>query len=189
MLTVNFSPHPVIDTPRLILRQPAQGDVPNFFLMRSDPEVMKYIPRPLAQSHADVDTLLELIETNRLKNERINWAIEWKETGDAVGMIGFVNTQPEHHRGEVGYSLMRNWHRKGIMREALLAVLQYGFKDLNFHTIEAIIDADNTPSGKLLESVGFRQEAYFKEDFLHNGEYRNSIHYGMLHSEFKNEGA
>ena len=79
--------------------------------------------------------------------------------------------------------MTKAYHRQGIMREALLRVLKHGFEEFNLHTIEAIIDAENDASGKLLESVGFRREGYFREDFLFNGHYRNSIHFGMLRSE------
>ncbi len=53
---------------------------------------------------------------------------------------------------------------------------------MNLHSIEAITDAENTASGSLLLSTGFEQEAFFKEDFYYNGQYRNSIHYGLLRS-------
>ena len=69
------------------------------------------------------------------------------------------------------------------MREALNAVVGFGFSSLRLHTIEAIIDAENVASGKLLEDTGFRQEAYFREDFFHNGHFRNSIHYGLLQAD------
>ena len=185
MLTIDFNPFPTLETPRLTLRRPMPEDAADLFLMRSDPEVMRYIPRPLAQTPADVAVLLELINGFLEKNERINWAIEWKETGAVIGLIGYVNIRPEHHRGEIGYSLARAWHRKGIMREALAATLDYGFGPLDFHSVEAIINEDNLPSGKLLEDVGFRKEAHFLEDFLHNGNFRNSVHYGMLQREWE----
>ncbi len=184
MLTPSFNPFPVLETPRLLLRRPVPSDAADLFLMRSDPEVMRYIPRPLAQSEADVLALLEVIDDFTQKGERINWAIEWKETGAAIGMIGFVNITPEHYRAEVGYSLARAWHRKGIMREALAAVLKYGFDTLKLNSIEAIMDEDNQASGKLAEDAGFRKEAHFLEDFLHKGVFRNSIHYGLLQREW-----
>lgn len=185
MLSLDFNPFPVLETPRLLLRRPLPEDAADLFLMRSDPEVMRYIPRPLAQTVADVTDVLSMIDGYLTSNERINWAIEWKETGATIGLIGYVNIRPEHHRGEVGYSLARAWHRRGIMREALAVILAYGFENLDFHSIEAIIDEENLPSGRLLEDAGFRREAHFLQDFLYNGQYRNSIHYGMLQLDWK----
>ena len=100
-------------------------------------------------------------------------------------MIGFPNLKPEHFRAEVGYTLSKAWHRQGMMREALACILKYGFEHMNLHSVEAITDADNNASGSLLMSIGFVQEAFFKEDFYYNGQFRNSIHYGMLRSTAK----
>ncbi len=184
MITLDFSNFPELNTSRLLLRRLRNTDASDIFEFRSDPQVMQFIPRPLARTEEDVLEVMTMMEDFLVKNEKINWAMEWKETGKVLGTIGYVNIHPEHSRAEVGYSLNRAWHRQGIMREALEAVAEYGFKVLELHTIEAIIDAENLPSGKLLENFGFRQEAYFREDFYHNGVYRNSIHFGLLASEY-----
>ena len=174
---------PTIHTGRLTLRRLRPEDAADVYIMRSDPEVMRYIPRPLATSIADAGSLIEKLNHFADTDEAYNWAIEWKETGEVIGIIGFVHLKPNHLRAEVGYSLTRSRHRQGIMREALLRILQYGFEDMNLHSIEAIIDEDNLPSGALLEAVGFRKEARFVEDFCYNNEFRNSIHYGLLRRE------
>jgi ribosomal-protein-alanine N-acetyltransferase len=185
MLTPNFNPFPVLETDRLLLRQAAVSDAEDLFEMRSDPHVMQYIPRPLAKTIEDVQALVRMLDGFLETNERINWAIEWKDSNKVVGMIGYVNIKPEHFRAEVGYSLARAWHRKGIMREALHSIIKYGFGPMQLHSIEAIIDAENVASGKLLEIVGFRQEAHFLQDFYYNGKFRDSIHYGLLKSEWQ----
>lgn len=184
MRSPSFNPFPVLTTPRLNLRRVTVADAADIFEMRSDSQVMQYIPRPLAQSIEDVESLIRMIDEFVEKNERINWAIEWKETGKVIGMVGYVNLKPEHNRAEVGYSLTRAWHRKGIMREALQEVLRYGFETMQLHSVEAITDAENVASGRLLLDVGFRQEAHFIEDFHYNGQFRNSIHYGLLQREW-----
>jgi ribosomal-protein-alanine N-acetyltransferase len=184
MIPISFSPFPVLITPRMILRRPADADVADLFEMRSDPEVMRFIPRPLASSHADVQDLLTMMNDFVDRNERINWAMELKEERKVVGMIGFVNIRPEHHRAEVGYSLTRSYHRRGLMREALHAVLDFGFSTMNCHSVEAVIDEENIASGSLLDQTGFRREARFVEDFLAKGSFRNSVHFGMLRREW-----
>lgn len=189
MLTHHFNPFPILNTPRLILRRPVDADAEDLFEMRSDPQVMEFIPRPLAKTPEDVRSLISMIDGFVESNERINWAIEWRESGKAIGMIGYVNIKPEHDRAEVGYSLARAWHRKGIMREALERVMTYGFDIMQLHSIEAIIDEQNAASGNLLERVGFRKEACFIEDFFHEGRYRNSVHYGLLRREWQASGA
>jgi ribosomal-protein-alanine N-acetyltransferase len=181
-----FNPFPVLTTSRLRLRKITHADAQDIYLMRSDPEVMRYIPRPLATCVEDAVKVIDLVNGFIETEERINWAMELKETGQVIGMIGYVNRRPEHNRAEVGYSLNRAFHRKGLMYEALIEVIRYGFQEMKLHSIEAIIDAENEASGSLLKKAGFRQEAFFREDFLHNGVYRNSVHFGLLHADLVN---
>ena len=185
MLPFSFDPFPTLSTQRLTLRQPLIEDAADLFLLRSDPKVMRYIPRPLAQSVDDVVSLIQMINDFTQKGERINWAIEWKETGAVIGLLGYVNIKPEHQRAEVGYSLTRAWHRKGITREALREVMRYGFEEMNMHSIEAVLDEENVASARLLEDSGFVQEARFREDFFWEGVFRTSLHYGLLRTEWR----
>jgi len=180
---MNFQPFPILETKRLLLRHIDIKDAQDLFSIRSDAQVMRYIPRPIAKTIDDIYPLIDLIESYLVKGERINWGIELKETKRLIGMIGFVNIKPEHFRAEVGYVLAASFHRNGFMREALLSILAFGFEVMKLHSIEAIVDADNTASSQLLLNVGFRQEAFFREDFYYNVSFRNSIHYGLLSSD------
>lgn len=179
---------PILETERLRLRMLKLEDAENVYIMRSDPDVMKYIPRPMAKSIDDAVALINLINESIQEQTKFNWGITFKDTDQVIGIIGFPNIKLEHARAEIGYTLTKKWHRYGIMKEALKCVMKYGFEKMQLHTIEAIIDAENIASGSLLKSVGFREEAYFKEDFLFNGIFRNSIHFGMLESEAKQLG-
>lgn len=168
-IVAEFSPFPVLETPRLILRAPEMRDAADIFEFRSDPEVMKYIPKPLATSVADVEELLVMIQGFVDRNERINWVIELKETGKVLGLIGYPNIFPDHDRAEVGYTLNGSWHRQGIMREALAVVLRYGFERMQLHSILAVTDEQNIASSSLLTAVGFRHEGCLREDFCFQG--------------------
>lgn len=185
---MTFSPFPVLQTQRLLLRQLCNDDVADVFIIRSDPDVMKYIPRPLAVTLNDAAAVIQMVNDFIEKGEKINWAITTKSTGKVIGMIGYVNMKPQHFRAEVGYSLSKAWHRQGIMHEALACVLKYGFEHLKLHSVEAIIDSDNIASGKLLLATGFVQEGFFKEDFYYNEQFSNSIHYGLLRSSAEGLG-
>ena len=75
--------------------------------------------------------------------------------------------------------------KKGIMKEALLRVIDFGFDEMKLHSIEANINPDNEASAKILESTGFVKEAYFKEDFFFEGTFRDTIIYSRLQN-YKN---
>ena len=86
----------------------------------------------------------------------------------------------EHYRAEIGYVLNPAFWKKGIMKEAILAVLGYGFDVMHLHSIEANINPGNAASAGVLEATGFIKEAYFKEDFFFDGTFRDTIIYSRL---------
>jgi ribosomal-protein-alanine N-acetyltransferase len=57
------------------------------------------------------------------------------------------------------------------MNEALQAVINYGFKSIKLHSIEANVNPNNQPSIRLLEKNGFVREGYYKENYYHNGKF------------------
>jgi [ribosomal protein S5]-alanine N-acetyltransferase len=181
-MMINFNPFPKLSTERLSLRQINNNDENEIFILRSDPNIMKYIPRPLARSLADVSQLIEKINIGLTNNESINWAITLKNDNKLMGIIGYVRMAKEHHRAEVGYILHPDFHGKGIMREALTAVIDYGFSIMKLHSIEAIINPDNISSEKLLQKNKFIKEAHFKENFFHDGKFLDSAYYSLITS-------
>lgn len=184
MLQFNFSPFPILETKNLILRQIHLDDDKEVFALRSNPETMKFIPRPLAETIEDAQKFITDCNTSIEKNELINWAIAQKKDNKLIGMIGFFRMQPENFRGEVGYILNPKFQGKGFMREALEKTLNYGFETMKFHSIEAVIDPKNNASEKLLQKAGFDKEAHFKENFFYNDEFLDTVIYSLLKTKF-----
>lgn len=185
MLQFNFTPFPILETENLILRQISLDDDHEVFEIRSSPETMKFIPRPLAETIEDAQKFIEECNSSIEKNDLINWAIAKKEDNKLIGMIGFFRLQPENFRGEIGYILNPNFHGKGIMKEATDEALKYGFEELHFHSIEAVIDPRNNASERILQKTGFTKEAHFKENFFYNGEFLDSVIYSLLKSNYR----
>lgn len=185
MLQFNFTPFPILETENLILRQISLDDNQEVFEIRSSQETMKFIPRPLAETIEDAQKFIEECNSSIEKNDLINWAIAKKEDNKLIGMIGFFRLQPENFRGEIGYILNPNFHGKGIMKEAADEALKYGFEELHFHSIEAVIDPRNNASERILQKTGFTKEAHFKENFFYNGEFLDSVIYSLLKSNYR----
>jgi ribosomal-protein-alanine N-acetyltransferase len=180
MLTVNFHPFPILETPRLLLRRLTIDDAPGVFRLRSNAETMKYIPRPLAQTIDDALTHVALIESKIENNEGINWAITLKDNPDFIGLIGNFRILPEHYRAEIGYMLLPEFQGKGLISEAIDAVVQYGFNVMKLHSIEAVIDPGNGASAKVLEKNQFEKEAHLKENEFYNGRFIDTVIYSRL---------
>lgn len=180
MLKLDFNPFPILETKRLVLRNLRMKDKQEVFQIRSNPTTMQYIPRPLAKTVDDAVSIIEMITGFTSRNERINWAITEKESDKLIGIIGYVDIKPESSRAEVGYVLHYDHTQKGIMYEALQAVLQYGFNSMGLHSVEAIIRPENTGSIKLIEKAGFVREGYFKDYIFHNGKFCDETVYSMI---------
>lgn len=182
MLDLDLSPFPILRAARLVLRMLRADDAPALFRLRSDARVMKHIGRPIATRMDEVEQLIERILIDQRENNGITWAITTRENDTMLGTIGYYRLKKEHFRGEVGYALHSDHWRKGIMREALEAVVPCGFERLGFHSIEAITDPRNEASNALLLRCGFVREGLFKEDYFWNGEFLDSAVYSKLAS-------
>jgi ribosomal-protein-alanine N-acetyltransferase len=180
MLSVDFSPFPSFQTERLILRKVTQNDVNEIFFLRSDKTAMKYIDRPLAKSADDASLFIQKIDDLEKNNESITWGITLNNNSQLIGYLGYWNMKKEHYRSEIGYILHPDYHKKGIMQEALKEILAYGFKTLKLHSIEANVNPNNSSSIKLLERSDFTREAYFKEDYFFNGKFLDTAIYSLL---------
>lgn len=180
MLEFNFHPFPVIETERLLLRRMTNDDVNEVFELRSNPETMKYIPRPLTKNNEDALAHIATINTNIDNNIGINWAITLKDNPKLLGIIGYYRMQPENYRAEIGYMLLPEFHGKGIIPEAVNRLITYGFKDLKLHSIEAVIDPENQASEKVLQKCGFVKEAHFKESDFYEGRFLDKVIYSLL---------
>ena len=180
MLEINFHPFPVIKTKRLVLRHIEDSDANEIFFLRSDKTVLKYINKPPAGSLDDVRDFISRINLLEKNNEGINWAITINDVNKLIGNICLWNMNPEHHRAEVGYVLHPDHHNKGIMHEAMAAVLDYGFRKLKLHSIEADVNPANAASIKLLERNNFVREAYYKENYFFENKFLDTAIYSLL---------
>jgi ribosomal-protein-alanine N-acetyltransferase len=180
MLTLNFSPYPVITTARLVLREITEEDAQQIFFLRSDTRVMEFLDRPMLQSEQEGLELTRKIIDGVVKNEGITWGISLKNEKKLVGTIGFWQITKEHFRAEIGYMLHPDLQGKGYMHEAIKGVIGYGFTKLGIHSIEANVNPNNTASIKLLEKNGFVREAYHKENYYYNGKFLDSAIYSLI---------
>ncbi len=180
MLTLHFHPFPEILTEQLLLRQVVPGDANEILALRSDPELMRFIPRPLATSVEDARQHIENMNAGLPGNDAISWAITLKSEPKLIGCISYFHIRKEHYRAEVGYMLHAGYHGKGIMHEALEAVVAYGFNAMKLHSVEAVVDPENHASTRLLEKSGFVREAYFRENEFYMGKFLDSLVYSRL---------
>jgi ribosomal-protein-alanine N-acetyltransferase len=181
----NFpSSFPRLETKRLNLVEMKMEDANALFKMRSNPEFTKFLS---ADPYQEIEEAEKVIQKNLdafQQKEAISWKIALKGKEDLIGYIGFWRLDKANFRGEVGFGLAKEERQKGLMTEALKEILNYGFKQLNFHTVMADTDPLNKASNTLLEKIGFKREAHIRENYYYNGKFVDSYYFGLLNSDF-----
>jgi ribosomal-protein-alanine N-acetyltransferase len=182
MLTIKFDPFPTLVTERTTLRRLEAGDDEAIFRLRSDATVSEFLTRKLSTSIEEARAFIEMITKNIDNNESAYWAIVPKNENDLVGTICLWHISIENHRAEIGYELMPSYQGKGLMQEALAAVVNYAFHDLKLHSLEATVSPENFSSIRLLEKSGFVREALFRGNCFYNGKFIDSAVYSRINS-------
>jgi len=180
MLELKFTPFPDLSSERLTLRKITNEDAEEVFFLRSDGEVLKYIDRNAATSIEEAIQWITMIDEAIANNESIAWGLSLKNETVLIGTIAFWNIKKEHYRAEIGYALRPLFHGRGLMHEAMGAVLSYGFRIMKLHSVEANVNPNNEASIKLLERHKFVKEAYHRENYYFNGKFLDSAIYSLL---------
>jgi len=181
-----FHKFPVIKTDRLILREILDSDKNEIFEIYSDHNVMKYFGSiPFSAINEAVDRIS--LTGNGFKNkEGIRWGITVYPENKLAGSAGIWRIDKKNFRGEIGYELSKNHWRKGIMKEALIEIINFAFVKMNLHTLEANTDPLNNASNKLLESLGFVKEGQTTESFFFEDKFSDTAIFSLTKNKFMN---
>ena len=183
MVPLNFTPFPELRTKRLLLRKLKRSDAPEMFFLRSNEQVLRYLGKEPAKTITEAEEFIGRINKEVDENRSILWGIALlDDPAVIIGTICLWNFNRDHYRSEIGYILHPDFWRKGIMKEAINCVADYGFNILGLHSIEAMLSPENIASTGLLESTGFVKEGHLKENFYFRGEFGDTLIYSKLKS-------
>jgi RimJ/RimL family protein N-acetyltransferase len=112
--------------------------------------------------------------------------VELKDQERVIGNIGIgVIKTGVHRQGTIGWLLGSDYHGKGYATEAAEALLSFGFLEMKLHRISARTGLDNDRSWHLMERLGMRQEAHFRQSHMINGDWRDEVVYAILAEEWR----
>ena len=171
---------PRIETERLVLRALTPDDVAAIYAYASDPEVARYMVWDVHRSTGDTETFLDLTMSRYESGGAPDWGLVYKGDGRLVGTAGFVAWEREHARAEAGYVLHRGYWGRGLVAEALGAMISFGFKQMGLNRIEARCIAENTSSARVMEKAGMAYEGTMRQREFLKGEYRDMMLYAIL---------
>ena len=179
-----MEPFPRLETPRLVLRELAEADVPRIVALASDYAVARNtlnMPHPYRADHAH--NWLRLTRAAYRAGEGVTFAVELKATGEFIGGIG-LKIEPRHDRAEAGYWLGVPYWNQGLMTEALAALLRYGFNGLALNKVLATYIAQNPGSGAVMAKNGMVKEGELVAHVKRDGQYHDLVQYRLTRREY-----
>jgi ribosomal-protein-alanine N-acetyltransferase len=183
-----FPEFPVIETERLVLREITLDDAEWYLEHFSRKEVVEGqgfpAPESLEAAKKELETFIVGVFRERMG---FRWGITLKGSRRLIGSLGFYRwVQPTGHMAEMGYDLQADHWSKGIMSEAMNAVIDFGFERMKLNRIEATAMPHNVRSRRLLERLGFKMEGVFRQrGFNEKGEPVDDIMFSMLRSDWE----
>ena len=168
-----------LETPRLILREFSESDIPELVPLIGAREVAATtlrIPHPYEEKHAR-----EFFATVPKENE-LRLAIRLRSTGRLCGGIG-LHPDTEPQRAELGYWIGLPFWGNGYATEAAGAVIEYGFEKLKLERIFASHFKGNEKSGRVLQKVGMHHEGRVRHGVMKAGRLLDLETYSMVREE------
>lgn len=112
------------------------------------------------------------------------FAVTLKDGGALIGDMVLLFRNREARQGEIGFSINPVQAGRGYATEAAAAVMDLGFGHFKLHRIFGRCDARNERSWRLMQRLGMRREAHFREHAIFKGEWDEEFHYAMLQREW-----
>ena len=175
---------PELATPRLRIRKLTMRDAQDIYRYSRDPEVARHVLWEAHRSIGDSRAYLRYMLRRYRNHEPASWGIEYAQTGEIIGTIGFMWIQSDNAAAEVGYSLSRDYWNRGIMTEALKAVIAHGFGTMNLNRIEAQHETTNPASGAVMRKCGMVREGTLRQRLFNKGKYVDVELYAILRRDY-----
>jgi RimJ/RimL family protein N-acetyltransferase len=174
-----------IVTERLILRDLQPADAETLMRYRADPEVSRYQSWAPASADQFRSYLEEL--AGRGPDTPSAWyqiGVALRSTGELIGDCG-IHIFEDRRLAEIGITLAPQFQYRGCATEALRGIVNYLFGELRKHRISASVDPRNIRSIRLMQRLGFRQEAHMIESLWFKGQWVDDVVFAMLAREWK----
>jgi len=176
-----------IDTPRLLLRSFQPDDYDALCVYQPLREVQRYLEIPI-RDKADVLTSLNLMRRQvslQRPGDTLTLAIVRKHDKRLLGQVSLRWADATASQGEIRFALDPRHSGNGYASEAVRAVLDLAFDQFKIHRVSARCDGRNHRSAKLLQKLGMRLEAHYREHALFQGEWDEELHFAILDREWR----
>lgn len=186
---MHFEPTLPIETERLCLRAFTRGDVDAVFAYRGREDVARYLSdEPMSRQTCAEIVALRTTQTHWAEEgDRLVLAVERQSDHCMIGEVSLTLRSLAARQGELGYVFHPHAQGQGLATEAARALLLLGFGAGGLHRIYARCDARNAPSWRLMERLGMRREAHFRDHALFKGDWDEEFVYALLETEIPDQ--
>lgn len=144
-----------IETPRLILRPWRETDLWDLYEYASVPGVGEMAGWNHHKSIEETKAIVQMFMDGKK-----TFALELRENGKVIGSLGLEQLDPDPVGDgklgrEIGYVLSRDYWGRGLMPEAVRAVIDYCFRVLNWDYLTCGHFIRNDRSRRVIEKTGF----------------------------------
>jgi ribosomal-protein-alanine N-acetyltransferase len=179
-----MSDFPLLQTPRLILRELGPADLPALFAIHSDAQAMQWFGTdPMTEYRQAEQLLAQFASWRALPNPGVRWGIERPSVPGLLGTCGLFKWNRPWRSCAIGFELAREAQGQGLMTEALEAILGWGFAHMGLNRIEAQVHPQNLASLKLLERAGFVREGVSRQAGYWLGAHHDLVQCSLLREE------
>ncbi len=184
---MHFEPTLPIVTERLCLRPFTRGDVEAVFAYRGREDVARFLSDEPMSRQTCAEIVAERTTQTHWTDEgdRVVLAVERQSDHGMIGEVSLTLRSLAARQGELGYVFHPHAQGQGFATEAARAVMMLGFASGGLHRIYARCDARNTLSWRLMERLGMRREAHFRDHALFKGGWDEELIYAILEDEFR----
>ena len=171
-----------LTTDRLMLRLIVDTDLVDIHELHSLPETDEFntlgIPENIEQTKSIISEWIANHDCDPITS--FTFAVELKPTNKFIGLIALNLGKEKYKRAEVWYKFHSAFWKKGYATESLKRILEFGFRDLNLHRIEAGCAVDNIGSIRTLEKAGMIREGRKRKVLPLKSGWSDNFEYAIL---------
>jgi ribosomal-protein-alanine N-acetyltransferase len=164
------SAFPIFHLDNYVLRKIQPKDIHTIFAGLSHPDVIAHYGVSY-QSLEATQEQMHWYEQLLFERKGIWWGIARRDNDELVGACGLNDWRPDDHGIDLGYWLLPDYWRRGIMQRGLPHILRYAFVHMNIHRVHADVEPENLASFQLLRKLGFVYEGTLRDVEYKGGRY------------------
>lgn len=172
---------------RLLLREMVEADWGPLYAYEREPEFRRYDPDDL-QSPLQFRLTIQALIAQQRDHPRTSYyfTVVQHEEARVIGSCYIAVRDGRSRQAEIGYMLGPAFWGQGFATEAANRLLAFGFDDLKLHRIFASgVVSENAGSVRVLEKIGMRREAHFRESHWFDGRWWDTTLYAILEDEWR----